>query len=151
MTDANGFAANDRNLGGPQKPGCCKWPYTSNFIVKGFTKKAIFEIFFSIFKVKLSIIISLEMYLYGGLIQSRISNDTTDEVLARWEILKILKNQNENLKIFASNVVMRIPSYDGDFEEPWYWANYGEWIFKYSFNEDKFQQTGDKRPVFVKL
>ena len=24
MTAANGFAANDRNLGGPQKPGCCK-------------------------------------------------------------------------------------------------------------------------------
>ena len=88
------------------------------------------------------------MLLYGGLIQSRISNDTTDEVLARWEKLKLLKNQNENLKIFASNVVMRIPSYDGDFEEPWYWAYYGEWIFKYSFYEDKFQQTGDKRTVF---
>ena len=24
MTAANGFAVNDRNLGGPQKPGCCK-------------------------------------------------------------------------------------------------------------------------------
>ena len=24
MTAANGFASNDRNLGGPQKPGCCK-------------------------------------------------------------------------------------------------------------------------------
>ena len=84
------------------------------------------------------------MYLYGGLIQSRISNDTTNEVLTRWERLKELKNNYPDLKIFASNVVMRIPSYDGDFEEPWYWASYGEFLFKYSFYADKFEETGDK-------
>jgi len=43
--------------------------------------------------------------------------------------------------MYASQVVMRIPSYNGDFEEPWFWANYGEDIFTYSFYTDKYRST----------
>jgi len=39
---------------------------------------------------------------------------------------------------------MRIPSYNGDFEEPWYWSNYGELIYNYSFYLDKYNQLGNK-------
>ena len=48
-----------------------------------------------------------------------------------------------DLQIFVSNVVMRIPSYNGDFEEPWYWADYGTDLYTYSFYTDKYSQTND--------
>lgn len=34
---------------------------------------------------------------------------------------------------------MRIPAYNGDFEEPWYWANYGYNLYCYSFFQDKYE------------
>ena len=66
-------------------------------------------------------LLSMEMYLYGGLIASRISNDTTEEILERWKKLKKVQKP----KMLASSVVMRIPAYNGDEEEPWYWEFYG--------------------------
>lgn len=42
--------------------------------------------------------------------------------------------------MYISNVVMRIPSYNGDFEEPWYWADYGSDLFTYSYYLDKYRQ-----------
>lgn len=65
-------------------------------------------------------IVSAEMFLYGGLIASRISNDTFTDVEARLQKLFHYSVTYPKLNIYVSNVVMRIPSYDGDFEEPWY-------------------------------
>jgi hypothetical protein len=50
---------------------------------------------------------------------------------------------NPGLKLFISNVVMRIPSYNGDFEEPWYWANYGNDIYSYSYYTDKYNKLNN--------
>ena len=74
-------------------------------------------------------IVSLEMYLYGGLIASRTSNDTTEVIRQRWHRLRKIPN----LTLLASSVVMRIPAYNGDEEEPWYWAFYGRDLFEYSY------------------
>lgn len=83
-------------------------------------------------------IISSEMYLYGGLITSRTSNESTAIISSR---LKKLASYGEHLTLlYISNVVMRIPAYNGDFEEPWYWADYGYDIFSYSFYTDKYNQ-----------
>lgn len=87
-----------------------------------------------------AMILSAEMYLYGGLIASRISNDTLAEVDSRLQKLIGYSSKFPHLSIYISNVVMRIPSYDGDFEEPWYWANYGDELFTYSFYLDKYNQ-----------
>jgi hypothetical protein len=57
----------------------------------------------------------MEMYLYGGLIASRISNDSETEIKLRIDRLEQLKRDNPKLKIYASAVVMRIPAYDNDF------------------------------------
>jgi hypothetical protein len=89
------------------------------------------------------LLISAEMYLYGGLIASRISNDTTTEILSRLGKLFSYSRKYPNLDIYVSNVVMRIPSYNGDFEEPWYWADYGYDLYTYSFYTDKYSQTND--------
>ena len=36
-----------------------------------------------------------------------------------------------------SSVVMRIPGYNGDMEEPWYWEQYGRDIYEFSYYTDK--------------
>ncbi len=48
---------------------------------------------------------------------------------------------------------MRIPSYDGDFEEPWYWEHHGKDLYDYSFYKGKFDITGNEtcRHMFEKL
>ncbi len=75
-------------------------------------------------------VVSLEMYLYGGLIQSRTSNATQEAVAARLQRLVGLHSRFPGLRVYVSAVVMRIPSYNGDFEEPWYWADYGADLFQ---------------------
>ena len=69
--------------------------------------------------VNLALVVSLEMYVYGGLIQSRISNTTQGEVDARLQQLVSLRERYPSMRTYVSAVVMRIPSYNGDFEEPW--------------------------------
>jgi hypothetical protein len=63
-------------------------------------------------------VVSLEMALYGGLINSRVSNDTLPAIMDRLDRLSTLLI-SARIPIFITTVVMRIPSYDGDFEEPW--------------------------------
>jgi hypothetical protein len=65
-----------------------------------------------------AVVVSLEMALYGGLINSRVSNDTLPVVIDRLNRLSNLLI-SARVPIFITTVVMRIPSYDGDFEEPW--------------------------------
>ena len=38
---------------------------------------------------------------------------------------------------------MRIPHYNGDFEEPWYWATYGQLLYTFSYFCDKYTVTQD--------
>jgi hypothetical protein len=47
---------------------------------------------------------------YGGLISSRISNQTYDDVNSRLQLLAQAKQANPKLKILLSSVVMRIPA-----------------------------------------
>ena len=53
------------------------------------------------------LLISAEMYLYGGLIASRISNDTTIVIEKRLEKLILYRSMYPNLDIYVSNVVFR--------------------------------------------
>lgn len=89
-------------------------------------------------------ILSSEMYLYGGLIASRISNDTLDTVLLRLNRLAFYKIKYPKLEIYVTNVIMRIPAYSLDTEEPWYWAYWGLFLFKWSFYIDRYHVLGDK-------
>lgn len=86
-------------------------------------------------------IASAEMYIYGGLISSRCSNDTQAQVLRRMKKLVTFQQAYPNLKLFLSTVVMRIPAYNEDEEEPWFWKYYGFDLYTYSFYSDKFQHT----------
>jgi len=91
-----------------------------------------------------AMILSSEMYLYGGLIASRISNDTLEVISQRLDRLANYKKMYPKLKIYITNVIMRIPAYNADFEEPWYWALYGYDIYLWSFLMDRYHMLGNK-------
>ena len=52
----------------------------------------------------------------------RSSNDSTAVIQQRLSKLNGYVSANPKLKLYLSSVVMRIPSYNEDIEEPWYAA-----------------------------
>lgn len=79
-----------------------------------------------------SMVISLDTIAYGGLIPSRRTNDSIDDIKNRINKLKniILKNK---IKTFAFSSIMRISNNNINEEEKEYWNLYGEKIFQYSY------------------
>ncbi len=71
------------------------------------------------------LIVSLDMLCFGGLIASRISDDTSVEVLGRLEVLRHIRSMRPELKISAVSLVMRASDSYSAAEEPEYWAQYG--------------------------
>lgn len=82
-------------------------------------------------------IISTDMLIYGGLIPSRLHSLSFDECTKKVGKLKELKKINPDLKIFAASSVMRCPSYSSSDEEPDYYDDYGEDIFKFGYIRHK--------------
>lgn len=81
-------------------------------------------------------IVSLDTIAYGGLIPSRRSLDTFDEVKQRVDnFLQILASKNA--KVFAFSSIMRISNNNVNEEEKEYWSEYGKKIFEYSFESHK--------------
>lgn len=81
-------------------------------------------------------IISLDTIAHGGLIPSRRSVETFEEIKSRleqlWNILLA-----KNTKVFAFSSIMRISNNNINEEEKEYWNLYGEKIFQYSYNSHK--------------
>lgn len=83
-----------------------------------------------------ALVISLDTLAYGGLISSRRSPDSFDEVKAKIEILKkILKEKRA--KVFAFSSIMRISNNNINEEEKEYWNKWGKKIFDYSYMTHK--------------
>ena len=74
------------------------------------------------------LILSVDMLLYGGLIPSRLHHETKETLIERLQILKEIREENENLLIYAFQVIMRCPDYSSDDEEPDYYQTYGKQI-----------------------
>lgn len=87
------------------------------------------------------LVLSIEMLVFGGILPSRIHNLTKKELFERVEFLKELKAKNKNLKIYAFNLITRVPAYNSSDEEPDYYADYGERIYKLGYLEDKQNRT----------
>lgn len=86
-----------------------------------------------------SLLISTEQLIYGGLINSRISNTSLDELNSRLDTLVGFKREfGSKIQIYLSSVIMRIPAYNGNFEEPDYWATYGLLLYEWSFYTDRY-------------
>lgn len=73
-------------------------------------------------------IVSLDSWVYGGLVQSRIHNLSLDDLKNRMKNLSSITNFNK----YCFSSIMRIPSYNNSDEEKDYWNIYGEKIYKWS-------------------
>jgi hypothetical protein len=84
-----------------------------------------------------AMLVALDTLGYGGLIPSRTSTDSSEQVLERLSILKRLKAARPDLQILAYNVLLRISRLDSSEEEKDYWAVYGSRMFRLSYLEHK--------------
>ena len=87
-----------------------------------------------------ALILSLDTLAYGGLIPSRRCNNSFEQVKEKIERLKYILS-SKNAKIYAFSSIMRISNNNVNEEEKEYWADWGEKIFKYSFDFDKNGNT----------
>lgn len=86
-----------------------------------------------------AMIISLDTIAYGGLIPSRRSPSSINEIQER---LSRLKNQLKKCKnVYAFSSIMRISNNNVHEEEKEYWNEWGTKIFEYSFN---FHRNGEE-------
>lgn len=83
-----------------------------------------------------AIILSLDTIAYGGLIPSRRSTESFEEIKLRIKELKqVLKEKDA--KIYAFSSIMRISNNNYNEEEKEYWKEYGKKIFEYSYSGGK--------------
>lgn len=87
-------------------------------------------------------LLSVEMLVYGGLLPSRLHQATERELSERIDQIRTLKKRNPHLEIFASNLIMRTPTYNSSEEEPDYYGEYGDRIFQWGWLTDKQQRDG---------
>ena len=85
-------------------------------------------------------IVSAEMLLYGGLIASRISDDSLATIEQRLQLLEKIRRENPKMRLFVSSTVTRLPAYGSSEEEPDYYADYGRAIFQFSFYSHRYEQ-----------
>jgi hypothetical protein len=80
------------------------------------------------------VVACLDTIAYGGLIPSRRSNESFEEIKNRVEKFRELLHGK---KVFAFSSVMRISNNNVNQEEKEYWNKYGKKIFNYSYQLDK--------------
>jgi hypothetical protein len=88
------------------------------------------------------IVVSLDTIAHGGLIPSRRSLDTPQDIINRLEKFRGIAEKS-NAKIYAFSSIMRISDSYVNEEEKEYWDKYGKEIFNYSFWKHKGALTGE--------
>ncbi|DAA85377.1 TPA: hypothetical protein CPT87_10000 [Candidatus Gastranaerophilales bacterium HUM_5] len=78
-----------------------------------------------------AMVISLDTIAYGGLIPSRRSTDSLEDIKS---CLKRLKPLLKNKKVYAFSSIMRISNNNYNEEEKEYWKDWGKKIFEYSYS-----------------
>lgn len=88
-----------------------------------------------------AIVVSLDTIAHGGLIASRRSSDSFDEIKSR---LNKFKEKFKGKKVYAFSSIMRISNNNVNEEEKEYWNEYGEKIFEYSYKfHREFNETDE--------
>ncbi|HML21456.1 MAG TPA: DUF4127 family protein [Aggregatilinea sp.] len=94
-----------------------------------------------------ALIVSVEMLGYGGLIASRITDESAGAILERLNVLRALRTAYPALTIYGFNVITRISRHNDATEEPIYWAEYGSALFRLSQMMDRAargEQVGEE-------
>ncbi|HBX23654.1 MAG TPA: DUF4127 domain-containing protein [Desulfotomaculum sp.] len=93
-------------------------------------------------------VISLDMLVYGGLVESRKHQLAVDELYSQLSLMKELKLNGPAL-VFTS--IMRTPAANTQYTMPDYFAEYGTHIYKYGVLQDKLNsgasEPGDKEKL----
>ncbi|MTH53920.1 DUF4127 family protein [Bacillus mangrovi] len=89
-----------------------------------------------------ALILSIDMLLYGGLLPSRLHHLTEAASLNLANRLRTIRTNYPDLPIYASNLIMRTPSYSSSDEEPDYYGQWGRELFLRAFLQDKQSRTG---------
>ncbi|XEC97388.1 DUF4127 family protein [Paenibacillus tarimensis] len=100
------------------------------------------------------LIVSVDMLIYGGIVPSRIHRLSAVECVSRLGVLQLIKKQRPELRIYAYNLIMRVPSYNSSDEEPDYYEFYGERISTMGKLLDKEEQgeiTGHEAGQLARL
>lgn len=87
-----------------------------------------------------AVVVAAETLVFGGLIPSRVTELSEPEAVARLSLLRELRQSRPSLLIHVQGVILRMPSYDSDDEEPPYWATFGRRMALYSMVLDATQQ-----------
>ncbi|GAA1316280.1 MAG: DUF4127 family protein [Brachybacterium tyrofermentans] len=87
------------------------------------------------------VVVSTDMLLYGGLIASRTSGDSTREVLARLDVLREVRRLRPELPISVVSLVTRASNSYSAAEEPEYWAEHGKEL--HALGGDAHRLLGD--------
>ena len=89
-------------------------------------------------------IIALDTIAYGGLIPSRRTSMTFEDIKKNIDdFLKILNKKIEKTKIYAVSSIMRISNNNINEEEKSYWDKYGRDLFRYSYLSHKLLRNYD--------
>lgn len=84
-----------------------------------------------------ALIIASDTLAYGGLITSRRTSISFEQIIKNLEVLKKAKEINPELKIYVCSSIMRISNNNENQEEKEYWSQYGKLIFQYSYLSHK--------------
>lgn len=87
------------------------------------------------------LVVSLDLLLYGGIVPSRLHKLDEEQVGRSLNRLKELKARHPLVKIYAFNLIMRVPAYNSRDEEPEYYEEYGERIYRWGWLKDQFTRA----------
>lgn len=104
--------------------------------------EALWKFVFDQAKTADALVLSTDMLLYGGLLPSRLHHLSEDEGLKRINYFRTLRKVVGNKPIFAFSLIMRTPRYNSADEEPDYYEQYGERIYKQAYLTDKWERSG---------
>src|SRR5438309_1068083 len=94
------------------------------------------------------LIASAELLIYGGLVPSRIGDESLDRCLALAGKFAGLRRRAPDRRLWLSASNLRLPSAPDASEEPEYWGEYGPQIFAYRYPRDR---AGSRHPGGVRL
>ena len=94
------------------------------------------------------LIVSCEMLGYGGLIASRITDESSGLVMRRLDLLRDLKRDHPERTIYGFNLITRVSNADSAIEEPRYWAHAGTRMYRLSQLLDRAAQD---EPIAAEL
>jgi hypothetical protein len=86
-------------------------------------------------------ILSVDTLVYGNIINSRTHHRTCEECEKTLDCFRRLKKINPNIKIHAFNLAARVAAYNDAHEDPDYWEQHGENIWRYTYLSDKISRN----------